>query len=88
MGRMAAILLVVSAICTLAAGQKVETLKIGEATVRIVRDRSVSPTFTPQAFTESSTAAATLKPKTDWHKWNFIGEPQRANWRKLWAKAL
>lgn len=39
MGRMAAILLVVSAICTLAAGQKVETLKIGEATVRIVRDR-------------------------------------------------
>ncbi|MEJ7614892.1 MAG: penicillin acylase family protein [Candidatus Fervidibacter sacchari] len=36
---MAAILLVVSAICTLAAGQKVETLKIGEATVRIVRDR-------------------------------------------------
>ncbi|MFA0781916.1 penicillin acylase family protein [Fervidibacter sacchari] len=39
MRRMAAILLVVSAICTLAAGQKVETLKIGEATVRIVRDR-------------------------------------------------
>ncbi len=39
MGRMAAILLVASAICALAAGQKVETLKLGEATVRIVRDR-------------------------------------------------
>ena len=39
MGRMAAILLVASAICALAAGQKVETLKLSEATVRIVRDR-------------------------------------------------
>ncbi len=39
MGRMAAILLAASAICALAAGQKVETLKLGEATVRILRDR-------------------------------------------------
>lgn len=39
MGRMTAILLVASVVCALAAGQKVETLKLGEATVRVVRDR-------------------------------------------------